>query len=67
MSYIENNTLFVIENSYITCNRLVIWFPGMLVMNNTINIVYLKFNDPQVASIAVLNQYTVPIESIKQI
>lgn len=48
---------------------IALWFgvSGMLVMNNTINIVFLKFNDPQVASIAVLNQYTVPIESIKQI
>ena len=37
----------------------------MPVMNNAINIVYVKFNDPQVDSIAVLNQYTAPIEKYK--
>lgn len=37
----------------------------MLVMNNAINIVYVKFNDPQVDSIAVLNQYTAPKEKYK--
>lgn len=44
-----------------------LWFgvSGMPVMNNTINSVYVRFNDPQVDSIAVLNQYTVPIEKYK--